>query len=42
MRETNSPEREDGIERWGRRVGRALAWLALALLILHLIWTYGT
>jgi hypothetical protein len=32
---------DDGIERWGRRVGRALAWLGVALLLIHLVWTYG-
>jgi hypothetical protein len=41
MRETDPSEHDDGIERWGRRIGRALAWVAVALLIVHLIWAYG-
>jgi hypothetical protein len=42
MRETDSPQHDDRIERWGRRVGRTLAWRAIVLLLIHLIWTYGT
>jgi hypothetical protein len=41
MRETDSSKHDDGIERWARRVGRVLAWGIIALLLVHLIWTYG-
>lgn len=31
----------DGIEVWGRRIGRALGWTAAAFLVFQLIRTYG-
>jgi hypothetical protein len=38
----SAPPPNDGIETWGRRIGRALAWIAAAVLLAHLLWTYGT
>jgi hypothetical protein len=37
-----APSPDDRVETWGRRIGRALAWIAAAFLLLQLLWTYGT
>jgi hypothetical protein len=37
----STPPPDDGIEIWGRRIGRALALIVAAILLVHLLWTYG-
>jgi hypothetical protein len=32
---------EDRTERWGRRIGRTLGWIAVAFLLMQLLRTYG-
>jgi hypothetical protein len=34
-------EANDAVERWGRRIGRTLGWLAAAFLFYQLYLTYG-
>ena len=34
-------EADDVVERWGRRIGRTLGWLAAAFLLYQLYLTYG-
>jgi hypothetical protein len=36
------PASDDKIERWGKRIGRALGWIAIAFLIFQLMRMYGT
>jgi len=35
-------DRSDSVERWGRRIGRTLGWLAAAFLLYQLFTAYGS
>lgn len=39
--ERPAPERGDGIELWGRRIGRALGWAFAAFLLFQLVRTWA-
>jgi hypothetical protein len=40
MSDDGSPEKPDRIEVWGRRIGRAISYILLIVLVIYLFQTY--